>query len=322
MKPSRSTTTKERWFARFGARVATALAMITALAVVVVPLAAQDRAVLIRTLATASDFRLRAQAAIALGASGDANVAPHLVRALRDTNPAVRSVAASSLGRVASRDALPPLRAALRDSSASVRAQAQRAIAAIEARPRATATTPATATAPPPMGVYPPITMAPAAAAIAWDAVRWVVTLGRLENRSALARPEVAQLFRSEVERHLRAQRGVAVVADSAAHDASVTREIARRRLPKVRLEGNVNRVDRRAATSALEVRCEVSLVVMDEPARIVRGMLNGAATGMETAHVRAPAARDEWRLTERALAGAVRSAVSRAPQVLARAGR
>jgi HEAT repeat protein len=80
---------------------------------------AQDRSALTRVLLRGDDFRIRVQAAFALGATNDPSVVPSLERALRDTEPAVRAAAATALGRIGAPRALPALEAARNDSSAT-----------------------------------------------------------------------------------------------------------------------------------------------------------------------------------------------------------
>ncbi|MBN8616085.1 MAG: hypothetical protein J0L92_36170, partial [Deltaproteobacteria bacterium] len=50
-----------------------------------------DRAAVVRVLQESRDFRARARAALALGASADPTMAAPLATALRDGNPAVRA---------------------------------------------------------------------------------------------------------------------------------------------------------------------------------------------------------------------------------------
>jgi hypothetical protein len=279
---------------------------------------AQDRAALMRLLDdTGRDFRVRVQAAFAMGNARDAAFSPSLSRALTDSNPAVRAAAATALGRLGDASTLPALRRALRDSSAAVRLQVERAVRSVE-----TAQTPAGAT---------PAVLAPAAGlgAIAatptdaatnetnWRDARYVVTLGEMHNRSGFAGDALAQKLRSEVERNLRQLRGVAVLSNP---DSRAEREIAQRRLPRVRFEGNLAKVERRAEASALSVRCEVSLVLLDEPGRNMRGALNGAATGSDAPRGARPD--QERRLAEQALEGAVRGAMRQAPAALAAVAR
>src|SRR5262245_22046979 len=69
-------------------------AAVIALGALVPELGAQDRNALVRLLQTQGDFRIRVQAAFAMGTRGDRAYSPYLVTALRDPNPAVRAAAA------------------------------------------------------------------------------------------------------------------------------------------------------------------------------------------------------------------------------------
>jgi hypothetical protein len=57
---------------------------------------------LAKRLKTSDDFRVRTQAALALGATGSPNAVRHLCEGLKDQNAAVRTAAAAALGRTGS----------------------------------------------------------------------------------------------------------------------------------------------------------------------------------------------------------------------------
>lgn len=271
---------------------------------------AQDRSTVVRVLRESRDFRARVRAAMALGSSADPRMAPPLVGALSDAEPAVRAAAAQGLGRLGNVDALPPLRRALADRSREVRDAAQASIRSL------------TALAPTPPAAAPPthdplrmpsVEVAPRQRDVDWGTVRYVVVLGAMQNRSGFAADRLSSMLQAEVHRHLVVLRGVATIPDAPHPEAD--REIARRRLPRMRLEGSLARVQRQVAGRELSVRCEVSLMLMDDPGRNIRAALNGAATGMEPAgRVRST---QEVRLAEQALAGAVRSAMSGAARAI-----
>ena len=66
---------------------------------------------LMRMLATSTQFRVRAQAALALGAqSGIKDVVPALTSALKDEHPAVRAACAAALERLGDPSAIPALK--------------------------------------------------------------------------------------------------------------------------------------------------------------------------------------------------------------------
>lgn len=274
---------------------------------------AQDRQQLVRVLNSNADFRLRVQAAFAISTIHDESLVEPLSRALHDQNPAVRAAAATSLGRLGFPSAMTALRASTRDSSAAVRMQVERSIRAIAtARPAQMQNAqPQFITA---RVVASPLTFAPAATpTIAWAQVRYVVLLGDLLNRSGYDGDALASQFRSEVEQNLRRVTNVVALTNV---DANAEREIRRRRIPRFRIDGNLARVDRNVISRELTVRCEVRLMLLDDPSRNMRGSLNGAATGVDL--LSGARLQQERRLAHQALAGAVHSALSRAPQAFA----
>jgi hypothetical protein len=281
--------------------------------------AQSDLSTVIRVLRVGRDFRARVRAALALGNTHDRSVSPALVSALHDSSPAVRAASATALGNLGDPAALTPLRGLLHDSASVVRNEAQRAIQRIGPTPAQPRGPRRTLTYTRSGDVLPAISMAPRERDIYWPTVRYVVLLGTMQNRSTFHHDGLDQLLVREVTRALIVLRGVAVLpADQV--PPSAEREIQRRRLPKLRLEGSLNRVDRRAQSRQISVRCEVSLMLMDEPGRNLRSVLNGAATGSQPR--RGLRDQQERQLAEQALSGAVHSAMSGAARAIASAGR
>jgi hypothetical protein len=273
-------------------------------------IAAQDRTTVIRVLEEGHDFRARVRAAQALGSSGDASMAEHLIRALADENAAVRAAAAEGLGRLANPSALAALRRATHDSESEVREAAERALRTLSAASPA----PSRPTTPAPSGRSPVISVLPPSRSIDWARTSYVVVLGTLVNRSGFTHAPLESVLRQEVNRSLLVLRGVAVLSASDPH-AEADREIAARHLTAYRLEGTINQVRGETHGRDLSVRCEVSLLLMDEPSHNIRAALNGAATGTEP--LRGPRATRERALAEQALQGATRSAMSGAARAI-----
>jgi hypothetical protein len=290
---------------------------------VMMPTHAQDRSALTRQLSSASDFRVRVQAAFALGNLRDESSIPALSRALGDSNPAVRAAAATAIGRIGSTRGLPALQRAQRDSSAAVRLQVERSIEMIrdagEQHATARPTVGTSARRGTRVTAYPAIEIVPTEQSIPWPRVRYVVTLGEMENRSGFANEALEGVLRSEVTRQLNVVRGIAVMQSEIYIDDRAEREIRRRRIPNIRLDGNITRVQRQQRGRDLSVRCEISLILLDHAQRSLKGELRGAATGTEPRHPR-NGSEQERRLAEQALSGAVRSAMSNATDAIARA--
>lgn len=95
--------------------------------------AAPDIKALADKLRTSDDYRVRTQAALALGASSDAAAVLPLCQGLGDENVSVRVAAAAALGKLAKPAALPCLRSrATKESSESVKRQIDKAIASLD----------------------------------------------------------------------------------------------------------------------------------------------------------------------------------------------
>jgi HEAT repeat protein len=87
---------------------------------------------LIDQLKNAGDFRLRTQAALALGASDDPSAAAPLCQALDDPSNSVRSAAAAGLGKLRSPEGLPCLRNHMNEANAAVRSVIERSANALQ----------------------------------------------------------------------------------------------------------------------------------------------------------------------------------------------
>jgi hypothetical protein len=278
------------WVARWAAVLS---ATAVALGAVVPASHAQQRTTIVRVLRESSDFRARVRAAMALGASADPAMATVLAGALRDPEPAVRVAAAEGLARLGNSDALLALRDALSDPSREVREAAERAIRALS-RPPLPPDGPPDRTAGAPAGPIEspgPANERPLSeGGVDWRGVRYAVVVGSMQNRSGFAAESLGRLLWGEVVRHLSAFRGVAVLTEPPTPE--VDREIQRRGIARMRIEGTITRIQRDARGRELSVRCEVALVLMDEPGRNLRAALNGAATGSERLGRRAQACR------------------------------
>jgi hypothetical protein len=84
-------------------------------------------------LKTNDDYRVRTQAALALGASGDDAAVKPLCDALGDSNPSVKIAAAAALGKLAKPAGVPCLQSASKKESAtSVKSQIDKSLASLQ----------------------------------------------------------------------------------------------------------------------------------------------------------------------------------------------
>lgn len=263
---------------------------------------AQDQSTLLTLLRDGSSFRVRARAALALARTGDERAVSGLEAALRDVHVTVRSAAATALGRIGSRRSVPALRAAASDPSPQVSEQAKSALQAIAAREAIARALPAR------------VRSSPRAARPSLARVRYAVVLGEMRNRSAIGDPDVARWLAERIGDELRKLPRMAVFALDDMNEA-VAHELARRKIPTFRIEGNLSRAETVVAGGEHKVRCEVSLLLLDEPERTLRSQMKGAAS--VSAAPRGPRDVQARELVRRTLAGAVHSATASAAQAI-----
>lgn len=177
-----------------------AVAIVMACAVVLLAASAyaqKTTAELADRLRNASDFRVRVQAALALGASKSSDAVQPLCDGLDDSNATVRSAAAAALGRLALTSGLPCLKSkASSEGNGSVKTQIQQAIAKIEAGGGTGGSGAAASKAP--------------------DASsKWYVAVGTTKNKSDRDNAEVDAIVQTALRKGLAAKDGVAIAPPS-----------------------------------------------------------------------------------------------------------
>lgn len=241
-----------------------------------------------RLLRDGPDYRVRLQAAFSLGRAGERRARRSLERSLADDDhPAVRAAAAAALARLGDAAALGALQNALRDRSASVRSSAETAIVSLRGSPN----------------------VAPR-----WGDARYAVGVGQLGNRSAVRGDEMSRRFRSVLQRELRQDAKFVVRPDDSATEFEAN--VRRHRLDRYWLEGTIGTLRRAQGPGIVNVRCEISLMVLTDPDRNLRMMLQSAGTAQEREALFTPLV--ERRMQEQSLESAVRGAVSRLARTLA----
>ena len=268
---------------------------------VTLPAAAGDHAVLLRMLREGHDFRVRAQAALALGRRQDPALARPLEAALFDRHHGVRAAAATALGRLGSASSLPALRRAVGDVSREVRERAREALKQIDTRARRAAAIASTPKRP-----------SPQPHRVSWRSVRYAVHVGNMHNQSGLAARALPALMSHQIAQGLREMKRVAVLSGA---DAGPRSEVTRRNLPAFRVEGTLTSLSFRQVGNKLSVRAEVSLLVMDQSERTIRSMLRGAATAIERRSGSLAAQRRK--MVRQVLQPAVRSALANARKAM-----
>lgn len=248
---------------------------------------------LVRLLRTSDQFRVRAQAALALARpSQDAAIVDALTHALEDPHPAVRASAAAALESVADPRALDPLRRARRDSDRDVRAAVERSIRTIERTARSVPSTAGSASS---------ATVTPSADPAS---VRYYVSVGTPGSQAPVAAP-LMDFARTYINRSVAQIPGVELAPERETPEQART-VINRRRVTGYYLENRITAVDYRPDGA---LRVAVSVTVTSYPGRDIRSMLTGAAT--------IPGADTSDSTKQQAIEGAFRAALRSLPQAL-----
>jgi hypothetical protein len=289
-------------------KLATSL-LFTCLLSSVAPAFAEDATALLSMLRDSHSFRVRARAALALAQLDDPRVPGALEAALFDTHAAVRAAAAGALADSGTVRAVPALRRACADPAPEVADGAKAALHAIAARE---AIHHAVASAQDEHAAEPGAARAHTPALL--SGLRYAVVLGEMRNQSELRDAELPLVLAERIAAELRGLSDVAVFTP-AMLTADITRELARRKVALMRFEGNLTHVVMTRELGQASLHCEVSLLLLDEPARTLRSSLKGGATSSEQA--RGSLAQQQVVLVRKTLRNAVRSALANAEQAM-----
>jgi hypothetical protein len=216
-------------------------------------------AYLVKLLQGSSQFRVRAQAAISLGAvQSSSPVVQALTQALKDPHPAVRAASATSLGRVGDRSSMAALRALDRDAEEPVRAAAKSAIAKLDSDSGAVQTAVSTTTEPTPVG--------PAL---------YYVQIAQPASRSGGVEARTLEQTRLFIKQRVGQLSGV-VIAPDTERTTDADKVLKTRKLKGFYLDSSITSVERKPDGGT---RVAVSVIVATYPGRDMRAIMQGAAT-------------------------------------------
>ena len=246
---------------------------------------------LIKLLQGSSQFRVRAQAAISLGAvEGSPSALGALTTALADTHPAVRAAAANSLGRIGNSAALSALRRLERDPEEPVRSAAAAAIAKLATQQPTVVAAARSNTGPEQVQQGPQLYYVSVAAPGT-----------RVPNIDRTALSD-AQNF---IKQRVGAIQGVLLAPDGEDQRAA-DKVLKKKNLKGFYLDSSIVSVERKGNGG---MRVSVSVIVATYPGRDMRAIMQGAAT------VTGNGSEDYIQALQGALSGALRQL----PQALAR---
>lgn len=220
---------------------------------------------LIRMLSTSAQFRVRTQAALALGGQQQASaVTQALTKALSDEHPAVRAASAASLGRLKDPAAVAALRSAQNDRDSSVRQAVRAALDSLgtTSAPAVASTSKSSGTSSS-SGSYAPS-----------GSATYYVGVGLPGSQVGLSAPALRDL-RAHVVQQVTQMEGVRVAPENEDKKAAA-KVIGSAKLVGYFVDSSVTKVEARPDGS---VRAQVSVVIGTYPGRDIRAMLSGAAT-------------------------------------------
>lgn len=235
-----------------------------------------------RDLATAPDYRLRVAAALSLGSSRTPGARLALERALADVEPAVRAAASAALGAQGNAAALPALRAALgKETTVSVRAQIESTLAKLGGGAQA---------------VKP----------------RYLIALGKIENKSGASGVEVVSAFRTESKTRIARVPGV----EMAPEGADLVTVGKSKNLPAFTVDASLTALAKAQGPGGVSYSARVEYVIRRMPDHTLKGTMSGNAKALaELSEIRGKAELTQLQID--AVAGAIDSALKGATPAL-----
>lgn len=269
---------------------------------------ATQESVLVRMMSEGKSFRVRASAAMSLARFDSSDVVIALETALADRHPAVRAAAANSLAKNGNRRSVSALRTAASDQTATVSTAAKAALQAIASRNSGDRSVESAAAE---------AEMGNKSALARLRGAQHVVVLGEMHDRTPSRSRELSELLGEHVGAALSKIDRVAVLRQHELTEET-REEIAKKKLAVLKLEGNLQSVQPVISASERRVRCEVSVLLLDEGTGALRSMMRGAASavGQRTGNGIA----QEKELARKALRSAVQTAMSSASEAIRRA--
>ena len=194
-----------------------------------------------RVLLEDDSYKVRVQAAQLLGKLGDPAAVEPLSRALGDSNKTVRWMVVQSLARLGVASAVPALRALLgRESDPAVRSQVEKALAALETKPT--------------------------------GGGRIFLTFGSFSGGTGAADASALEVLRSALRRELGKLASVTFESREAKPMAGPGGHLG------FLIDGNVSRLDNGLVGGAMEINCDVKVMVARWPSKSIILWTNAGA--------------------------------------------
>jgi len=238
---------------------------------------AQDSGQLKKDVLTASDFRVRVTAALALGKRKDTSAIDALGKALKDDNAAVRAAAAAALGAIGDTSALSVLeRAKSSEKDGNVRSSIDKAIGMLKSAKK----------------------------------TRVIVSIAKIENKTN--EPKVSSLFTSTMKSEIARIPGIEVVTS----EKDAVDQAKQRNLPTIAVDGRLTSLSKSVAGADTAIAAKVELLIRKIPEQSLKATVKGDAKALMNSKALKNDA-DVAALKEDAVKAAVQSALKGAPTAI-----
>lgn len=206
-----------------------------------------DEASLIKDLGGADDFRIRVTAALALGKSKSKSARSPLEKALKDKHAAVRTAAAAGLTALGDVNAIGALKSARgSEGDSDVKTALDAAIKALEAKKNA----------------------------------KFLVQLGKLQNKTDFSTSTVNTAFRKAARERISSISGVELLSDS----EDLAAESQSRGLPAMILDGNLTKLTKTTSGGDVGFAAHVDFSVRKIPDQSLKATVGGDAKALAAA--------------------------------------
>lgn len=263
--------------------------------------AGTDVAAQTKVLKTADDFRLRVEACLKLGASGDFKARLPLEGALEDPHPTVRQAAASALAKLGDVLAVAALEDRLKkEKNPPTKSSIEGAIHTLKTSGGSSASS----------------SGGSGNAAPDWSKTKYVIRLQRVANSTTVRGDALAAVLEGSTRAKLNAIPGVYVLPSDSTQTTMLAQATSKG-LPVLGIDAKVVLLDQAMFAGDLKIQAKVSYAISKQ--QVIKSSVEGNASSIGSASAtKNPASLAK--LQDMAVDGAVQSAMGKAPSALAAA--
>ena len=247
-----------------------------------------------KILKDGDDFRLRVDAALRLGNTGDSKARKPLEAALEDAHPSVRQAAATALSKLGDQLAIPALEERVKkEANAPTKAAMKKAVDELKASSGSSGGT--------------------SGSAPDWSTTKYVVKLNKVTNTSGVRGEALAAVLEGSARAKLGTIPGVLVIPDGSAGTTMLTAATSKS-VPVVGVDAALVSCEQATFAGDVKVQAKVSLTITK--LQVIKASIEGNASTIGSASsTKNPVSMAK--LQDMAVDGAVISAMNKAPGAL-----